>query len=674
MMLGRRRRHVIGAGLLPAGAPYVEQPDRKESRLDNALQYAWGRVSPYMRSGLERRKLERFVQLVENQEKHVSGLPDGRLRETADGLRGRLLSAGFISHDMALAFALVREATCRHAGLSHYHVQLLGGAAMLRGALSEMETGEGKTITAMLPATAAALMGRPVHVITVNDYLARRDAEQLRPVYAALGLTTGLIEQGQDFGGRREAYARDVTYCTNKEIVFDYLRDRLALGRRRSRARLLTDDLFRSAQERGQGRLLQRGLHMAIVDEADSVLIDEARVPLILSGIQEGTGNDPRMYEVALDLARRLVSGEDFYVLANEKAIRLTAQGERRAVEFTSGLPGLWAVRRAREELIQQALSALHLFRRDVQYIVADAKVQIVDEFTGRVMPDRSWERGIHQLIEVKENCALSDRRQTLARITYQRFFRRYVHLCGMTGTATEAAGELQAVYGLRVVRIPTNRPLRRTRAGTRMFSSAEQKWNAVVESAKAILRQNRAVLVGTRSVEASERVGELLSAAGLAPVILNARQDQQEAQIVAGAGQPGRVVVATNMAGRGTDIQLHPALQAAGGLHVVLTEYHESARVDRQLFGRAGRQGDPGSYESIVALDDELIERFAGKLLVSIAARVLPPSGIVPAVVACILRRHSQSAAERLNARNRRRALDDDQRVNRLLGFAGVE
>ena len=368
------------------------------------------------------------------------------------------------------------------------------------------------------------------------------------------------------------------------------------------------------------------------------------------------------------------MSGEDFYVLANEKAIRLTAQGERRAVELTSGLSGLWTVRRAREELIQQALSALHLFRRDVQYIVADGKVQIVDEFTGRVMPDRSWERGIHQLIEVKENCALSERRQTLARITYQRFFRRYVHLCGMTGTATEAAGELRAVYGLRVVRIPTNRPLRRTRAGTRMFSSAEQKWSAVVESAKAILRQNRAVLIGTRSVEASERVGELLSAAGLAPVILNARQDQQEAQIVAGAGQPGRVMVATNMAGRGTDIQLHPAVQAVGGLHVVLTEYHESGRVDRQLFGRAGRQGDPGSYESIVALDDELIQRFAGKPLVSVAAKVLPPSGIVPAVVARILRRHSQSAAERLNARNRRRALADDQRFNRILGFAGVE
>jgi preprotein translocase subunit SecA len=674
MMLGHRRRCVIGAGPLPAGTPYVEQPDRKDSRLDNALQHAWGRVSPYLWSGHERRKLERFVQLVENQEKHVSDLPDGRLRETADGLRGRLLSAGFISHDVALAFALVREATHRHAGLSHYHVQLLGGAAMLRGALSEMETGEGKTITAALPATAAALMGRPVHVITVNDYLARRDAEQLRPVYAALGLTTGLIEQGQDSGGRREAYAHDVTYCTNKEIVFDYLRDRLALGWRRSRARLLADDLLGSAQERGQGRLLQRGLHMAIVDEADSVLIDEARVPLILSGIQEGIGNDRRIYEVALDLARRLVSGEDFYVLANEKAIRLTDQGERRAMEFTSGLPGLWAVRRAREELIQQALSALHLFRRDVQYIVADGKVQIVDEFTGRVMPDRSWERGIHQLIEVKENCVLSERRQTLARITYQRFFRRYVHLCGMTGTAIEAAGELRAVYGLRVVRIPTNRPLRRTRAGTRMFSSAEQKWNAVVESVKAVLRQNRAVLIGTRSVEASERVGELLLAAGLTPVILNARQDQQEAHIVAGAGQPGCVLVATNMAGRGTDIQLHPAVQAVGGLHVVLTEYHEAARVDRQLFGRAGRQGDPGSYESIVALDDELIQRFAGEPLVSIAARVLPQSGIIPAVVACILRRHSQSTAERLNARNRRRALDDDQRVNRILSFAGVE
>ena len=342
-----------------------------------------------------------------------------------------------------------------------------------------------------------------------------------------------------------------------------------------------------------------RGLHFAIVDEADSVLIDEARTPLILSGTHGDADTDAELYKNALQVARRLMTGGDFKIQADEKTIRLTPHGERRVVELTAKLSGILSIRRARYELVQQALAALHLFHRDVQYIVADNKVQIVDEFTGRVMPDRSWERGIHQLIEAKENCMITQRRQTLARITYQRFFRRYRHLCGMTGTAIEAAGELRAVYGLRVIRIPTNRALKRTKVGTRMFPIAGQKWNAVVEAVNAVSHQGRAVLIGTRSVEASERVGELLRKSGLNPVILNARHDRLEADIVAEAGQPGRITVATNMAGRGTDIQLHRDVREAAGLHVILTEYHESARIDRQLFGRSGRQGDPGSYES---------------------------------------------------------------------------
>jgi preprotein translocase subunit SecA len=292
--------------------------------------------------------------------------------------------------------------------------------------------------------------------------------------------------------------------------------------------------------------------------------------------------------------------------------------------------------------LVQQALSALHLFRRDLQYIVKDGKVQIVDEYTGRVMPDRSWELGLHQLIEAKENCAITTRRHTLARMTYQRFFRRYLHLCGMTGTAMETAGELRAIYGLSVMRIPTNRSLRRSDLGTRVFRTTELKWNAVVERAKSTRDQNRAVLIGTRSVDASEQIGHLLQRAGLHPVILNARQDRREAEIVAAAGQPGRVTVATNMAGRGTDIMLHPVVRDAGGLHVILSEFHESSRIDRQLFGRAGRQGDPGSYESIAALDDELFRRFAPARVIRVLTTglqrrpridVLASSSVSPAV-----------------------------------------
>jgi preprotein translocase subunit SecA len=289
-------------------------------------------------------------------------------------------------------------------------------------------------------------------------------------------------------------------------------------------------------------------------------------------------------------------------------------------------------------------------------------------------MPDRSWEGGLHQLIEAKENCAITERNRTLARITYQRFFRRYLHLCGMTGTAFEVAGELRAVYGLRVVRIATNRPLKRMNCGTRIFSTAEGKWSAVVESVREVARHRRAVLIGTRSVDASEHLGKLLLREGLQPVILNARQDHQEAKIVADAGQPCRVTVATNMAGRGTDILLHPDVKAKGGLHVVLTEFHESRRIDRQLFGRSGRQGDPGSFESIVALDDELFRRFAGKQLLHIANGLLRQGRQVPTVLGQFLRARSQSAAERVHARARQSTLAEDHRANRTLGFSGLE
>jgi preprotein translocase subunit SecA len=289
-------------------------------------------------------------------------------------------------------------------------------------------------------------------------------------------------------------------------------------------------------------------------------------------------------------------------------------------------------------------------------------------------MPDRSWESGIHQLIEAKEHCAITERRKTLAQITYQRFFRRYVHLCGMTGTATEPAGELYATYGLPIVRIPTNRPLRRANAGTRMLPTAEQKWKAVLRSVQAETRAGRAVLVGTRSVEASEQISQLLRAAGLEPMVLNARQDREEAEVVARAGQPGRITVATNMAGRGTDIQLHAAVRDAGGLHVILTEYHESRRIDRQLYGRAGRQGDPGSYEAIVAIEDEIFQRFSSRGLLQLVTRNLAPDRQIPAAIALALRSYSQSAAERLHGRARQAAVAEDDRINKILGFAGPE
>src|SRR6266702_2609803 len=341
-----RLRSIENCSFLCPGTPYVERSDRQQSRLDRALLNAWGRVSPYLQPRFERRRLDRLVLRVEDTEKQLCVLTDRGLRHSADELRERLVSAGQSSNEIAFAFSLVREAACRHSGMRHFPVQLLGGAAMMGGAIAEMQTGEGKSLTALLPAITAALMGRPVHIVTVNDYLARRDAGQFRAVYNALGLTSGVVEHGQQFRDRQRAYACDVTYCTNKELVFDYLRDRLALGTRRSHTRVLVDELFQDRPAGSSGKLLLRGLNFAIVDEADSILIDEARTPLILSGTQGGAATDDGLYGTALDLARRLVVGEDFHLRAGEKAIELTARGERRAADLATGLPGLWAIRR----------------------------------------------------------------------------------------------------------------------------------------------------------------------------------------------------------------------------------------------------------------------------------------------------------------------------------------
>jgi preprotein translocase subunit SecA len=657
---------------LEPNAPYAERAVYPSGQMDARIRHAWGAVAPRFFPKLAHRALVRLVRRSDSHSASVGVLSDRALRHAADDLRTKLALDPYNWEAVAFSFALTREAAGRHLGKRHYPVQMLGGAAMMRGAVAEMQTGEGKTLTALLPAIAAGLSNRPVHIITVNEYLARRDAEQLRPVYEALGLTVGLVESGQGPQDRRAAYACDVTYCTNKDLVFDYLRDRMALKDRRAHTRRLLVNLFHPKDAAGP-RLLIRGLFFAIVDEADSVLIDEARTPLILAGVDPGSIEEKTNYSTALDIAGELTPGEDFLLRSEENAIRISERGEMKISDKASARSDLWGIRRARNELIQQALSALHLFRKDVHYIIGDGKVQIVDEFTGRVMPDRSWERGLHQMIEAKEGCELTEQRRTLARITYQRFFRRYLHLCGMTGTALEAAGELRAVYDLGVIRIPTNQPLQRRNCGTRLFRSSDQKWRAVVDAVEKLASTDRAVLVGTRSVAASEALGTFLGQAGVKSVILNARQDKEEADIVSRAGQPGRVTVATNMAGRGTDIELHPFAKSAGGLHVILTEYHESSRIDRQLFGRAGRQGDPGSFESIVSLEDDLFLRFAGRRIASLLKSLSPQgSGLIPPAFCLLLRRFCQSTAERSHLQVRQQALLDDERFEKSLGFAG--
>jgi preprotein translocase subunit SecA len=569
---------------------------------------------------------------------------------------------------VARTFALVRTVATQTLGMPHFDVQIMGGWVLLHGMVAEMQTGEGKTLTATLPACTMALAGVPVHIVTVNDYLAQRDAEWMGPLYRALGLTVGIVVHGMSLEARQAAYACDVTYCTNKEIAFDYLKDRLVLGCHQSRLQLQLERLTdASARLR---RLVLRGLHYAIVDEADSVLIDEARTPLIIAG-SDGNVPEQHAYQSALELAAQLTAGRDFVCEDRERLVRLTEDGRERLTVLTQGYEGLWTGRRRREAFISQALTALHLMHRDTHYLVKEGKVQIIDEFTGRIMSDRSWEHGLHQLVETKEGCALTSIHEPLARISYQRFFRRYLRLAGMTGTAREMRGELWSVYRLPVVPIPTNRPPQRRHLGTRVYATTEAKWAAVVGHIKRMHATGRPILVGTRSVAASEQLSCLLTVAGLSHQVLNARQDRAEAEIIARAGEPGCIVVATNMAGRGTDIHLAPGVAERGGLHVIATEGHEARRIDRQLFGRCARQGDPGSHELLVSLEDEIIALYANCLWQWFGISLIYYMPETHMIGAFILRR-AQRRAERLHARIRRDLLTMDEHLETALAFSG--
>ena len=639
------------------GSTYPERDEAREGKLERfvtRLRYFTGGVR------VGERQLARIVAATAQAALELGNPSDAELRERATALRAQLKRVGCA--DLALAaraFALVREAATRTIGMRHFDVQLIGGWAMLNGMLAEMATGEGKTLVATLTAATAALAGRAVHVVTVNDYLAERDAQWMRPVYEALGITVGCVKQGMDPEARRAAYRCEVAYCCNKEIAFDYLRDRRVLGGKPRAIAMKVDALDGAGVA---SRLLLRGLQFAIVDEADSVLVDEARTPLILSA-EADHSQEETLHAQALGLARQL--GEDDYRLG-ETGIEITERGLDRLDALGESLSGVWRGPRRREQLVRQALSALHAFQRDKHYLVRDGKVVIIDENTGRLMPDRSWEQGLHQLIELKEGCEVTGRRETLARISYQRFFRRYVHLCGMTGTASEVASELWAVYRLRVATIPTHRPGRRVRQADRVYGSSELKWRAVVAAIDELRRAGRPVLVGTRSVAASETLAEHLDRAAIPYRLLNARQDRDEAEIIAQAGAPGCVTVATNMAGRGTDIKLAPGVAERGGLHVIATELNDSARIDRQLFGRCARQGDLGSCQAILAIEEDLVASF---LPAAARLRHLPR---LPRWLGRLVFASAQWRAERVHSRARRDLLDLDDYLGDILAFSG--
>jgi preprotein translocase subunit SecA len=651
-----------------AGDIYPERDEPRIRKIDQWAASVGGIFAPWLRPRAGR--FSNIIAAVNLQVDAVKGISIDQILEISRRLSQRLRKEGFTEELVAQSFALVREVAARTIGLRHLDVQLIGGAVLLSGMVAEMETGEGKTLTATLPACTLALGGVPVHIITVNDYLAQRDTDWMGPIYRALGLTVGTIIHGLDPAVRRQAYRCDITYCTNKEVAFDYLRDRIVLWDRPTSIRL---QLERHYGENSRVRqLTMRGLHFAIVDEADSVLIDEARTPLIISS--EGDRSyQPEVYQLALDTAKGFVRGKDFKILPSSRTVEVLDRGQAHIAAFDWSDKSVTLNARQREELVRQALVALYLFDRDKQYLIKNDKVQIIDEYTGRLMADRSWERGLHQLIEIKEGCEFTRRKETRARISYQRFFRRYLALAGMTGTAREVAAELWSVYRLRVVTVPIHRPIRRNFLPDRVYADAKQKWKAVVKTISDLHKQGRPLLVGTRSVEASEHLSRLLQDAGLPHKVLNARQDKEEAEIIAQAGRQDRITVATNIAGRGTDIRLAAGVPDRGGLHVIATERHEARRIDRQLFGRCGRQGDPGSCEAIVSLEDELVTVYGCKLLKRLTEVSLNlPARFLSRWLGKIIFRRAQHAAERLHARTRNDLLKFDEHISDSLAFTG--
>ena len=646
---------------------YPQRDDQRRAWLDRLAADMGGLLRQHLAG--RRPGHAQFLARVAQAAQGLDGLDDRALKARVPALRRRLYSEGLDDALVAEAFGLVREVAQRRLGLRPVDVQLIGGKVMLEGKIAEMETGEGKTLTATLPACTAALAGIPVHVVTVNDFLVQRDAAWMAPLYKFFGLTVGTITEGMDAAQRRAAYACDITYCTNKQLVFDYLKDRLILGQQARHGHGGLEALH--AEHPRSRQMLLRGLCFVIVDEADSVLVDEARTPLIISNVGDSS-YEQQVYGEAVTVARQLQSGIDYVIRPREREVDLTDRGRQQLNELAAPLGGVWVGPRRREELVRRALSALHLFLRDKHYLVRGGKVQIIDEYTGREMADRSWERGLHQMIEAKEDVDISGQQETLARISYQRFFRRYLRVAGMTGTAREVARELWSVYRLAVVSIPTNRPTQRRLLPDVVHAGSDARWTAVVQAVQACVGSGRPVLVGTRSVAASEHLSALLTAAGLPHRVLNARQDQAESEVVAQAGEHRRITVATNMAGRGTDIRLAPGVAALGGLHVIATERHDARRIDRQLFGRTGRQGEPGSAQAIVALDDEVSVQHLGGQPTRLCRALLGPQARLPGPLGRWLVGAAQAAAESNNARIRRDLLRADEQLNDMLAFTG--
>lgn len=662
--------------LVPHPGVFFGQYPTKKQKKSNWLDIVSSRITRLRAHILKphRRTHRAMLERVHANHELIEKMSDTALDKWIIDIKYRLHSKGLKEELISRAFATIKEVAKRELDMSHYDSQLLGGWVMIQGMIAEMQTGEGKTLAATLPAGCAAMANMPVHVVTVNDYLVQRDAELMRPVYTRLGLTVGYVIDGMSESERQQAYRCDITYCTSKQLVFDYLRDRMILKQFNSELDIKLSSMYTATPI--QDKLLLRGLSFAVVDEADSVLIDEARTPLILSSKSESNQQE-ELHREAIWLAKQLDNSLYYQADTKSKQVKLTEQGENYLKELTVNMNGIWRGERKRKALVQQALSALHCYRKDVNYIVDEGKIVVIDENTGRSMPDRSWEAGLHQMIEEKEGCEQTGQNQTIARISYQRFFSRYLRLSGMSGTAMEVAAELWGAYGLAVNQVPTHKPSQRRYDKTYIYYTHEEKWQAVADETINQQAKNRPVLIGARTVKDSEHISKLLTHKNIEHQVLNAKHHKSEAEIISKAGQAGRVTVATNMAGRGTDIKLDKAAEEAGGLHVICCEKNDSSRIDRQLVGRCARQGDPGSYKVICSIEDDTVIKYFGKLTLIIlqyqSQRQLPPGKTVwPYWFASGLIKVSQRIIEYNHRKIRNSMLKIDEQRESMLAFTG--
>jgi len=566
------------------------------------------------------------------------------------------------------SFSLIAEASERSLGIRPYVVQILAALALQQGYLTEMATGEGKTLTAAFPAILTAWSAQPCHIVTANDYLAQRDAEELSPLYTFCSVTTGWIEGKMDSNERRHNYRQGVVYTTGKELLADFLRDRLSAQGQWDAPRWQLQRQLGTVQPSSNGPVL-RGINTAIIDEADSVLIDEAVTPLIISQPQPNQALNEACLQ-ARKVADNLNSGADYQIDQHYREITLTPEGRANITALSVDFRGWFATEERREELLLTALSAKEFYQPGRQYLLDDDKVVIIDEYTGRMMPDRSWRQGLHQAIEARENLPLTEPNETLAQLSFQNFFRLFKKLSGLTGTAQETAAEFWDIYHLPVVPIPTNKPGQRKILPAWVFPDQKSKWQALCTEVAKCHQHGQPVLIGTRSVASSEKLAGMLTELQIPFQLLNALKHREEAEIITAAGTKGQVTIATNMAGRGADIKLGSGVLELGGLHVILSEQHESKRIDRQLQGRCARQGDPGSVRTYTSLDDAVLRQNLPRPILKIVdRRVTRPMEIKLATAACFA--HAQKVAQRKTFQQRKAVLESDKWLSQALSFA---